>query len=357
MKIAIIAHSLYPISEPYAGGLEMITHLLCRALQNKGHQVDLYALETDDRSLNFLPLFDFPRVKSDRFEDRKLEEITAYSKTYFEIQKKGYDVIHNNSLHFQPIVLGNESETPFITTIHVPKITWLTPGIKIIKGAINQTFTMVSNALGSVWKDDIPTYEVIHNGIDLDAWQFSDTPINDQLLWYGRICPEKGTEEAIQIAIQNNYKLKIAGPISHKEYYEESVEPYLDHPLITYVGHANQAAISQLLQNSFATLFTSVWEEPYGLVIAESLASGTPVLAYSLGAAPEILNSKCGMLINQNDPESATTALKYLKRIDRKACRYRAETCCSHHVMVAKYEALYLDLVANKSAQRLSLVS
>ncbi len=136
--------------------------------------------------------------------------------------------------------------------------------------------------------------------------------------------------------------------MSDEKYFKEHVQPLLDNHKenINYVGHISQNQINEYLCNSAVSFFTSTWEEPYGLVLAESLACGTPVIAYNIGAAPEILTSKTGILVEPNNIEELAKAFKTASKLSRKDCRNRAENFCSVEKMVESYIHLYEQKIA-----------
>lgn len=140
--------------------------------------------------------------------------------------------------------------------------------------------------------------------------------------WSGRMCIEKAPHHAIQAALKAGIKLTLAGQMSDEKYFKEHVQPLLDNHKenINYVGHISQNQINEYLCNSAVSFFTSTWEEPYGLVLAESLACGTPVIAYNIGAAPEILTSKTGILVEPNNIEELAKAFKTASKLSRKDC-------------------------------------
>ena len=349
MKIAIIAHSLYPIKEPFAGGLEMVTFLLCRTLIDKGHQVDLYARHGSDASLNpieiptgrLYPSAFLAEVSKFGQGVSEVKEMLAYSHIMNSIAKGDYDIIHNHSLHYMPILMGNGLNVPMLTSIHTPPFTYLQIGAYGVETLTNQTFTMVSRSLAKTWSHIVPEAEVVYNGIDLSMWKFIRYNTGNYLFWYGRICPEKGTHLAIAAAQGAGIPIKLAGPVSNKDYYEDCVRPMLSDTGVDYLGHLSQKELGPVLGNARAMLFTSVWEEPYGLTLAESLACGTPVIAFDGGATREIISEDTGIIVPMGDVAAMSDAVADLGGIRRVDCRELAEGQCSHHMMVENYLELY----------------
>ncbi|UZO82405.1 glycosyltransferase [Aquimarina sp. ERC-38] len=354
MKIAVIAHAHYPIREPYPGGLEMLTHILCNQLVLRGHDVDLYAHKDSETLAHVIPLCDQGMqletvdqylAELDGIDEAFVLKNLAYSKAINRIANADYDVVHNHSLHYAPIIIGNNINKPMITTLHTPPFPLLQLGTVAVKDHNNQVFTAVSNRLGQIWQPYIDHYEVVYNGIDLNQWQFSPNKKSEHLLFTGRICKEKGVKDAISFALKAKLPLKIVGPKCVPEYFEKEVAPHLSNPLISYEGHLKQSEINMLYENALATLFFSTWEEPYGLVIAESLATGTPVIAYNKGAAPEILTDSCGILLEEGSTfDNAGEVLTRLLTIVPKDCRQRAEDFCNIQYMIDSYEDLYYRL-------------
>lgn len=357
MNIAIIAHSLYPIGEPFEGGLEAFTHLLCSTLIKAGHTVDLYGHPDSDPSLHVVQLPDLKYDPTQQgmgapFPDEAyLAQTEFYSRVAHKIKHKNYDVVHNHSLNDMAIILGNNCPHPFITTFHTPPFTVLQNGTLAIQNNVQQTFTTVSQKLGEIWSEHLEEYQVVYNGIDLNQWKYSTAVEEDVVVWCGRICPEKAPHYAIQTALAKGLTLYLAGPKSHPSYYEKEIAPYIDQEQIIYLGHVHQPQLNELLQKATCLFFTSVWDEPYGLVIAEALASGTPVLGFAIGAAPEILTPACGVLVERENQEALNEGYERVRQLSRTACRARAEEFCSVESMVKNYLALYQKVIDQKYQQ------
>lgn len=356
MKIALIAHCLHPIKEPFEGGLEMITYLLCRSLVERGHEVHLYAHRDSDRSFDVRPIPTDKLYPSRLFSEMSamgqdataVREMLAYSRVMERIALSDYDIVHNHSLHYIPILMGNSLRVPMVTSIHTPTFPYLQLGANGIKGNQRQTFTMVSKSLAQTWKPIIPSAAVVYNGIDLSKWKFVERPTGEYLFWYGRICPEKGTDLAIKAALRANKPIKFAGPVSNRNYFDTKVAPLLEHPGVEFIGHIGQRELLPLLGNALALLFTSTWEEPYGLTLAESLACGTPIVAFEGGATREILSEGTGIIVPKNDMGALVSAINIIGNSERWACRLRAEEFCSHEHMVDGYLAIYDRLLEHR---------
>lgn len=354
MKIAILAHNKFPISEPYAGGLEMITHLLVKNLMAKGHQVDLYALGGSDPELNVIP-FDSIRAENSDISEES-DNSHMYSKAIRQIETENYDVVHNHSMHDLPITWAANTHLNIITSFHTPVFESIYKGLENLLPTENQIFTCVSKSLGKQYESLIENYQVVYNGIDVSQWNFEAKPKSDQVCWLGRICKEKDPEMAIKLALKANKNIVLAGPMSDPDYFEAHVKSYLDHPQVTYLGHLVHKDINLLIKESEATLFTSTWEEPYGLVIAESLACGTPVISWNIGAASEIITTQTGFVIPAFNEDKFVEGIRNIRAINRVACRERAEIFCDVKQMVHGYEALYQRIFnKNRRLKRIAI--
>ena len=363
MKIAIIAHCLHPIREPFEGGLEMITFLLCRSLMERGHEVHLYAHRDSD------PMFKVRPIPMDRLypsslftemqgmgqKPTEIRELIAYTRVMQSISEGGYDMVHNHSLHYIPIMMGNALRIPMVTSIHTPKFPNLRLGAHGVRENERQTFTMVSKSLATTWKSIIPSSKIVYNGIDLSNWVPVAEPSLKYVLWCGRICPEKGTDLAIKAALKAGVPIKLAGPVSNRDYFDNRVAPLLSNNDVDYIGHRSQDQLEPLFGNALAMLFTSTWEEPYGLTLAESLACGTPVIAFEGGATREILTERTGIVVPKYDINSMADAILKVKSIERSACRRRAENFCSHELMVDGYLQLYDQILEQSEYKMLTI--
>lgn len=353
MKIAVIAHCLHPIKEPFEGGLEMVTFLICRSLMNRGHEVDLYAHRESDKQFRIraiptdrlYPSGLFSKMAGMGQNPAAVRELLAYTRVVQDIAKGDYDIVHNHSLHYLPILMGNSLPMPMVTSIHTPAFPYLQLGALGVKGNEHQTFTMVSKSLAETWKEAIPSATVVYNGIDLCHWKPVLEPTGDYVLWCGRICPEKGTDLAILAAIGAGKPIKLVGPISNRDYFDNRVLPLLDNKDVEYVGHKEQKDLEPLFGNALAMLFTSTWEEPYGLTLAESLACGTPVIAFEGGATREILTHTTGIIVPKLDVDGVALAISSVGLLKRSDCRQRAEEFCSHELMVDEYLNIYDGLL------------
>ncbi len=352
MRIAVVAHSRFPLAEPFAGGLETITFQLVRDLVQRGHAVDLYAHADSSPSLPLVPMrreaailaeFD-DAIETSGMSPGAFVQAVIYSDVMDRVLAGAYDIVHNHSLHHVPIVQGNALGARCITSIHSLADSYLRLGFGALP-AVRQTVTTVSDHQWGHLSGIVDIDRTIRNGIDLARWSPSYRAPQDYVFWMGRMCAEKAPHHAIQACLKSGTRLLLAGPVSDAEYVDAFVRPHLHHDQIEYLGHLTHDEIGPRLRKARAYVFTSVWQEPYGLTMAEALACGTPVVAYDVGAAPEIVTPEAGILVPEGDTEALAEAMDAARSVDRRACRRRAEDACSSGVMTDAYLALYREIL------------
>jgi glycosyltransferase involved in cell wall biosynthesis len=351
LRVALIASARFPIREPFAGGLEAHTWALARGLINRGHEVTVFAGAGCDPALGVHELTAVrPRISSAARADVSmvaemwLEEHHAYLQLLLELAERArgsFDVVHNNCLHYLPVAMARSLPVPMISTLHTPPTPWLESAIQAAPCPV--FFTAVSTHTAKAWQHVIPALRVIRNGVDLDRWR--PGPGGGPLVWSGRLVPEKGADLAIRAARIAGMPLDIAGPIADRRYFAAKVEPLLGGD-VRYRGHLRHEELAPLVGSASACLITPRWDEPYGLVAAESLACGTPVCGFARGALPEILDSHCAVLTRPDDVNHLADALPAAVRLSRDRARAHAAAHCSQDLMISQYQDLYRELAA-----------
>jgi glycosyltransferase involved in cell wall biosynthesis len=353
MHVVMIAAARFPLKEPFAGGLESLTWHLCRGLRDRGVTVSVFAGPGSDPRLGVRELFTQPLdLSSTARQDVAmppavwLREHHAYLQVMLELQGRGdVDVIHNNSLHHLPVAMAGACRAPMVTTLHTPPTPWLEPAIAIADDPRSH-YVAVSEHTRRSWRPVVDA-DVVPNGVDVRRWR--QGPGGDALAWAGRLVPEKAPHLAIDIARAAGKRLRLAGPIGDGDYVREMVHPRLG-PDVEYVGHLRTGDLGALFGSSAATLVTPVWDEPYGLVAAESLACGTPVVAFDRGGLPEFLTPEVGRVVDGDDVTAAADAVHEAVPLDRDRCRAHAEQQCSVERMVDAYLRLYDTMATLRGA-------
>lgn len=359
MRIGIISHLKYPIAEPFAGGLEMHTHLLARRLRERGHDVTLFASTLSDPCLGLEPICDETALMGVGLDEATdigfFREHHAYLGLMNRLRRSDFDIIHNNSLNYLPVAMADALPMPMVTTLHTPPFCWLESGIRECR-AQDAVFIAVSESIRRAWSAITPVAEVVRNGIDLARFAF--VPEADParyLVWYGRIVPEKGLHHAMDAAALVGLPLKIAGPVLDAEYFATEIAPRMG-TRTQYVGHLPHTELAAVIGGASAFLCTPCWEEPYGLVVAEALACGVPVAAFARGAIPEILTLDCGVLAAPDDVVGLAAAARQALTLDRTSCRARAEVACDAEGMIDAYEDLYARCLGRVAFTALKVV-
>jgi glycosyltransferase involved in cell wall biosynthesis len=351
-RVAIIASARFAIREPFAGGLEAHTWTLARALRQRGHEVTVFAGPGCDPALGVREIpAQWPRISQAARADVSMtaeswmEEHHAYLTLMLYLSRTGqFDVVHNNCLHHLPIAMAAAVATPMVTTLHTPPTPWLESAVQA--GPCPVTFVAVSEHTARAWQHCAPA-TVIRNGIDLDIWP--PGPGGGPAIWFGRLVPEKGADLAIRAARAAGLELDLVGPVADRNYFEERIVPQLGRG-IRYVGHLDHAALAARVGAATVTLATPRWEEPYGLVVAESLACGTPVAAFDRGGVAEILTPDTGVLVDADDVPGLAEAALRAGALSRARARARAVSSCSLDQMIDGYERLYERLTVRDDA-------
>ncbi|SDD88603.1 glycosyltransferase family 4 protein [Streptomyces prasinopilosus] len=346
LQIALIASARHPIRDPFAGGLEAHTWTLSKELIARGHEVTVFAGPGSDPALGVVEMpVRPPRISEAARWDASmvapewLEEHHAYLQLMLDLSHEParYDIVHNNSLHYLPVAMAAALPVPVVTTLHTPPTPWLESAVQAARRCPVR-FSAVSEHTATSWRHVVPDATVVRNGIDTRRWH--PGPGGEELVWSGRIVPEKGAHLAIEAARLAGRGLRLAGPVGDAEYFEACVRPRLGRT-ITYEGHLPQPDLCELVGSSAAAVVTPCWDEPYGLVTAEALACGTPVCGFDRGALPEIVTDDCARLVPPGDCAALAKAVEPTIGLSRAAARRHAESFCSVEVMTRSYERFY----------------
>ena len=344
MRIGLIASVRFPVSEPFAGGLEAHTWSLAHGLRARGHDVTVFAAPGSDPALGVRELpVQFPVVSAAARADVSmtpewwLQEHHAYLSLMLDLADTGLDVVHNNSLHYLPVAMAASLRVPVVTALHTPPTPWLESAIQAPRRC-PVVFAAVSEHTARAWRHLVPDATVVRNGVDTARWVQGAG--GDAAVWSGRLVPEKGAHLAVRAARVAGVPLRLAGPLLDRSWFDTCVAPWLGGD-VEYVGHLRTDELLALVGGSAASLVTPCWEEPYGLVVAESLACGTPVAGFARGALPELVDAACARLVAPDNVPALAVALAEAVTLDRDAARSRAVSTCSVEAMIDGYEDLY----------------
>lgn len=345
LRIGVIGHLRFPLAQPFAGGLEAATYTLVERLAARGHDVTLFAAPG---SVPDLPV----RLVTPRHEGRvpTMRQLACgdedgHHQDYLDlvsglIGSTEFDVIHNNSLHYLPLVLAAAITAPMVTTFHTPPYPSLEAAVALAPSTA--AFTSVSEFTARQWRGTTSS-TVVPNGVDLDRFPYGAG--GGAPMWSGRLVPEKAPHEAIDAARRAGLPLRLAGPIGDDAYYRREIAPRLGNG-IEHVGHLDHRELSALVRSASVCVITPAWDEPFGLVVAEAAACGTPVAAYARGALSDLITPSTGVLAPAGDLDALAHAIRAAAQLDRGGVRAHAEACLSLDSMVDQYVALYRALCA-----------
>jgi glycosyltransferase involved in cell wall biosynthesis len=343
LDIGIIASSEAKTDEPFAGGMESHTVTLAEGLRRRGHRVRIHAAgdigPPGSAGRGFTPS-NAARSDVSMPEAGFMARHHAYLGLMLAIDGCGHDVVHNNSYHYLPVAMGPAARTPIVTTLHTPPTPWLESAIGCGTGHERLHWISVSATNTENWAHAPIDPVTIHNGVDLEHWKFAGRGVPGTAVWSGRIVPEKGVHLAIEAAREAGYRLNIAGPISDRGYFERQVRPELGSRDVRYLGHLDTSALVEAVGAAEVCLVTPCWEEPFGLVAAEALATGTPVAAIARGALSEVVGP-CGRVAPPGDPEALARCVREAAAIPSEACRERAELYFNAERMIDRYLDVY----------------
>jgi glycosyltransferase involved in cell wall biosynthesis len=350
LRIAMLAPPWIPIPPPGYGGIEFVLTLLCDALVDRGHDVELFCAPGSHSKAKVRPLLDAPHPES---IERSLFEADHVARAFAAIDAAAnmgspFDLVHDHC-GYTPLAMADRLGTPLAHTVHGPFDADTTPFYDVHGG--KGTLVCISHSQAGMAPASANVAAVVHNPIDVASWPVGEHK-QDYLLWLGRFVPEKGPQRAIKVARATGRSLVLAGTVQprHERFFATEIEPHIDGTDIRFVGEVGGARKQRLMADAFAFLMPIRWPEPFGMVMVESLAAGTPVLAFAQGAAPEIVeHGKNGFLVADEDEMAAM--VDRAGDIDPWECRRSAERFSPDRV-AAGYESVYYRVVDAGSAAR-----
>jgi glycosyltransferase involved in cell wall biosynthesis len=339
MRIAQVAPLIESVPPKAYGGTERVVSYLTEALVEMGHDVTLFASGESTTAARLVAVTPCSlRLNPGRPDyvvwhtimvDKVFDAAPAFDVIHFHI-----DVLH--------LPLLRRCPTPCLTTMHgrldLPDLE------PLFQHFIEQPLVSISDSQREplAWARWMKT---VHHGLPASLYSFQAQP-QGYLAFIGRISPEKRVDRAIEIALACNTPLRIAAKVDavDRAYFKQRIEPLLDHPLIEYVGEIDEAAKNTFIGNARALMFPIDWPEPFGLVMIEALACGTPVISYPHGSVPEIMEHGVTGFVVQNQAQ-AIAAAHNIGRIDRRRCRQAFERRFTAGIMAQRYLTVYEEMI------------
>lgn len=346
MRIAQLAPTYERVPPRAYGGTELVVGLVTDELVRRGHEVTLYASGDSQtlatlRSVTPQPVR-YGETTADGLRHAEYLQLANAQACFADAADGAFDLVHNHA-GIEGMVLAATSRTPVLSTMHNPWVERTRP----IWDAYPWFHHAVSESSAATFPErgSLPP---IHHGLDVASFPFQATPPGDgHLLFLGRFSPFKGADRAIEAARRAGRRLTLAGKIdaADAEHAAAAIEPAIDGDRVVYVGEADATEKRRLLAGAAALLFPIEWDEPFGLVMIEALASGTPVIGFRRASVPEVIeHGRTGFVVD--DVDGMVAAIGQIDAIDRGACRRTAERRFSVGRMVDDYEAAYERVLA-----------
>ena len=347
LRIALISPPMLPVPPPTYAGTERVVAALGETLVARGHEVTLFAPGDSEFSGTLVPTPDQSlwsrgyRGDVSSFINVSLAKVWA--------RHADFDIIHSH-VETLGFLFARHSPTPVVTTLHgrldvsgIPDLLEEFSDIPLVAISDSQRR----------WREDANWVATIHHGLPLEQMPFRSEP-GDYLVFVGRITPEKGITDVIELARRTKLPLKMAAKVYDKHeqaHFDEVVKPAIDKGIVEFLGEVGPIERDPLYAGALATMMLGAWPEPFGLVAIESLATGTPVIARRAGALTETIEHGIdGFLVD--DLTEAELAVSMIKDLDRTRIRERALERFSPERMTAEYEAVYTSLVEQARSGR-----
>jgi glycosyltransferase involved in cell wall biosynthesis len=344
MRIAQVAPLYESVPPVLYGGTERVVSFLTEELVRMGHEVTLFASGDSITKARLVPIVDQALRLDPKCEDQLAHHVLMLERVFSE--KRNFDIIHFHIdyLHFP---LSRREKVVNVTTLHgrldIPDLQ-----------PLYQVFPeMPVVSISDSQREPLPNINwqgTVYHGMPRDMYPFFEGG-GKYLAFLGRISPEKGLDQAIEITKRAGMPLVIAAKIdkADQQYFDNVIKPLLDNHLVEYVGEIGYPEKFDFLGNAAALLFPIDWPEPFGLVMIEAMACGTPVIAYPYGSVPEIMKEGVSGFIVP-DAQSAAAAVKNVDKVDRKKCREYFEKRFTATRMAEDYLAIYERLIKGQSA-------
>lgn len=349
MRIALLAPPYLSVPPVGYGGTEKIVSLLADGLVEKGHDVTLFATGDSITKAKLVSVFPKALGNSGLSKHDPLLPLKHFTNCFQKASQ--FDIIHNHA-QYLAMFLAEFSPTPVLHTMHGSFYEGEVPEEKrdVLRMFAHHNFVSISNnQRGGL--ADLNFVGTVYNGLIPEEYSYVEDPRGEYLLWVGRITEKKGPAAAIEIAKRLNIPLVIAAALdpADKPYFERAVKPQIDGKLITFVGELTHETLNHLYGNAMATLFPIHWHEPFGLVMIESMACGTPVVAYDIGSVSEVItDEKTGFVVPlESGVEGLIHGVSRVKSLQRGDCRSRVSELFSKEAMVNEYIEVYKKITVN----------
>jgi hypothetical protein len=349
MRIAQIAPLHESVPPKLYGGTERVVSWLTEELVRRGHEVTLFASGDSETSARLVPFRDQALRLDKNVIDPVAPHILLVEKVFQMADQ--FDIIHGHIDYYPFSLARRHPHVPFVTTLHGRL------DILALQPLYEEFSDIPLVSISDAQRGPLPQARwagTVYHGMPLDLHPFYPQQ-GDYLAFLGRVSPEKGLDTAIDIATQAGMPLKVSLKIDQadRQYYESYIHPLIrDNPNVELIGELNEQQKTEFLGNAYATLFPIRWPEPFGLVMIEAMACGTPVIATRFGSVPEVMeHGASGFIVDTVD--EAVQAVEQARTLSRERVRQVFEERFTVAKMVDGYEAVYAKLVEETAAQAL----
>lgn len=351
MKIAIVAPLVSAIREPQRGGSQAFISDLGRGLVGRGHQVHLYAasgsevhgVEVIDTGVDHRALAaTLYRASADGVAPALGAAERAFARVYTAVREARYDVVHNHAFDSPAVRLATTLRAPVLHTLHLPPHADVAAALHhVVRRAPSPTVAAVSACQATAWRQIVPVDAILPPYVPTRLIRWSPSG-GDRAVFAGRLSPEKGAAEAIQIAQASGVGIDVYGDSYDAEYTQEQIDPRRAEPGVAIHEGVPRTELWEVMARAAVVLCPAKWEEPFGMVAAEAQACGTPVVAFRRGALDEvILDGVTGFLVAPDDIDAAAEAVAGTAELSRSECRKHAEQQLDLELSLDAHERLY----------------
>jgi glycosyltransferase involved in cell wall biosynthesis len=347
LRVLLVAPPMLPVPPPSYAGTERVVAAIGEELHRRGHFVALVGAGDSD-----VPYEHIPTVERSLWSTGYDGDVASYMQHTIEVawrEAHRFDIVHAH-MENHGFVFAEHCETPVISTLHGRLDA---PGMPELLEAHGRVPLVAVSESQRRWFPDQHWVATIHHGLPLDAMPLSTEP-GDYLAFVGRVTPEKGIREAIELSRQSGIRLRAAAKVlspAEREHFAAVVQPAIDTDELDFLGEIGPRERDPLFAGALATVMLGGWPEPFGLVAIESMATGTPVIARRAGALTETIeHGVTGFLVD--DVTEAAMAVEKVRTLDRRQIRERALARFSPERMVDEYEAAYRQVLATRPLVR-----
>jgi len=348
LRIAQLAPNIERVPPDNYGGTELVVHLLTEGLVAREHEVTLFAAGNSVTSARLVSVTDQPLRTHPGILTRQWQAFDIQSMLKLREMQSQFDIVHNH-MGYQALPYLAQLRCSTVSTNHNPIKAYNLPIYRAFK---QLPYVSISDAFRRFNCGDVLNYvATVYNGIDLDRFAVKESEARSFLLFLGRICQDKGTATAIDIAKALNLPLKIAGKVDEADrtYFDQHVKPHLSQN-IEYIGEVDHDKKVSLYQKAIAVVYPIAFEEPFGLVMVEAMACGTPLMAFDRGSVRELLSDGETAIIG-NSKDELIARFPELSKFKPDICRRRVEQLFSKEKLVSNYESVYTNLLSSRRSK------